>query len=315
MLAADLAKSSRRVRPASSERTRQSRQAKPNLLSSGMTPLSSSGGRSLRDSQARCRNGPNRSTVFVVSARDFALEVEEDASLLALGLKRDRDEPLPVQAVVAVERRDRVVQPVDHVLKVGLGADRIAVAVGDQVGLGREARRMAGRAAGGRVVHVGGADVDVSFAGDLREPGVADVHDVVHPGLDRLRRLIVGGHGQHPRAQDVVGMVGVDLEVVGPAGERAADVLGVPLALAVVDDLHRVLAREIGLGPAALGVDRVDPEIGRDVAVEQIELEVNQDRLLVGDLEPEPVEARFPFVGVFEVVDVVGRAVDVAAEP
>ena len=76
-------------------------------------------------------------------------------------------------------------------------------------------------------------------------------------------------------------MVGVDLEVVGPAGERAADVLGVPLALAVVDDLHRVLAVQIGRGLAALGVDRVDPQIGRDVAVEQIELKVNEDRLVV----------------------------------
>ena len=126
-----------------------------------------------------------------------------------------RDEPLPVQAVVAVERRDRVVEPVDHVLKVGFGADRISIAMGDQVGLGREARRVAGRAASGGVVHVGGADVDVPFARNLCEPGVADVHDVVHPGLDRLRRFIVGGHGQHAGPQDVVGMVGVDLEVVG----------------------------------------------------------------------------------------------------
>ena len=90
-------------------------------------------------------------------------------------------------------------------------------------------------------------------------------------------------------------MVGVDLEVVSPAGERAADVLGVSLALAVVDDLHRVLAGQVGLGPAGLGVDRVDPEIGRDVAIEQIELEVNQDRLLVRHLEPEPVEPGLPF--------------------
>ena len=37
-------------------------------------------------------------------------------------------------------------------------------------------------------------------------------------------------------------MVGVDFEVVRPAGEGAADMLGVPLALAVVDDLHRVFA-------------------------------------------------------------------------
>ena len=65
-----------------------------------------------------------------------------------------------------------------------------------------------------------------------------------------------------------------------PARECAADVLRVPLALAVVDDLHRVLAGEIGLGLAGLGVDGVDPEIGRDVAVEQVELEVDQDRLL-----------------------------------
>ena len=214
------------------------------------------------------------------------------APLLALGLERDPDESLPVQAVVAVERRVRVVEPVDHILKVGFGADRIAVAVGDQVGLGRKARRMAGRAASGRVVHVGGADVDVPLARHLGKPGVADVHDVVHPGLDRLRRLVVGGHGKHAGAQDVVGMVGVDLEVVGPAGERAADVLRVPLALAVVDDLHRVLALQVGLGPAGLGVDRVDPQVGRDVAIEQIELEVNQDRLVVGHLESEPVEAR-----------------------
>ena len=50
---------------ASSRRTRQSRQAMPNLLSSGTTPFCSSAGSSRRDSHARARNGPNRSTVLV----------------------------------------------------------------------------------------------------------------------------------------------------------------------------------------------------------------------------------------------------------
>ena len=76
-------------------------------------------------------------------------------------------------------------------------------------------------------------------------------------------------------------MVGVDLEVVRPRVKRAADVLRVALALAVVDDLHRVLARQVGLGPARLRVDRVDPQVGGDVAVEQVELEVDEDRLSV----------------------------------
>ena len=72
---------------------------------------------------------------------------------------------------------------------------------------------------------------------------------------------------------------------------------------------------EIGLGPAGLGVDGVDPQVGRDVAIEQIELKVNQDRLLAGHLETEPVEPRLTFVGVVEIIDVVGGAIDVAAEP
>ncbi len=37
--------------------------------------------------------------------------------------------------------------------------------------------------------------------------------------------------------------------------------------------------------------------------------------MLRGHLEPEPVESRFPFVGILEIVDVIGGAVDVAAEP
>ena len=90
--------------------------------------------------------------------------------------------------------------------------------------------------------------------------------------------------------------------------------LGISLSLAIVDDLHRVLALEIKLGPTRLRVDRIDAEIGRDVAIEQVELEVDEDRLLVRDLEPEPVEAGFPFFLVFEVIDVVGRAVNVAAK-
>ena len=91
--------------------------------------------------------------------------------------------------------------------------------------------------------------------------------------------------------------------------------LRVPLALAVVDDLHRVLAREVGLGPAGLRVDRVNPQVGGDVAVEQVELEVDEDRLGSVHLEPEPVETGLALLRVVEVIDVVRRAVDVAPEP
>ena len=75
---------------ASSERTRQSRQAKPNLLSSGMTPLSSSGGRSRRDSHARSQERSESLDRLGLLPRNLTLEVEQDAALLALSLKRDR---------------------------------------------------------------------------------------------------------------------------------------------------------------------------------------------------------------------------------
>ncbi len=63
-------------------------------------------------------------------------------------------------------------------------------------------------------------------------------------------------------------MIGVHLEIVRPASEGAADVLGVSLPLAIVDDFHRVLALEVWLGAARAGIDRVHPEIRRHVAVE-----------------------------------------------
>ncbi len=235
--------------------------------------------------------------------------------MLPLRLEGDCDESLPVESLIAIHRRDRVVQPVDHILEIRFGSDRIAVPVCDEVGLGREARCVAGGASRRRVVQVIRADEDIPLPRDLREPGVADVHDVVHPGLDGLRRVVVGRDGQHSRPQDVIGMVGVDFEVVRPPREGPADVLGVSLALAVVDDLHRVLAIEIGLGPAGLRVDRVDPEIGRDIAVEQIDLEIDEDGPLFGDLEPEPVQAGPALIRVLEVIDIVGRAIHVAAEP
>jgi hypothetical protein len=110
-------------------------------------------------------------------------------------------------------------------------------------------------------------------------------------------------------------MIGVDLQIISPASKRAADVLGVPFDLTVVDDLHRVLAGEIGLRLAALGVDRIGLQIGGDVAVEQIELEVDEDRFFAGHLEAKPVEPRSPFTRVFEIVDVIGRAIHNAPEP
>ena len=90
-------------------------------------------------------------------------------------------------------------------------------------------------------------------------------------------------------------MVGVDLEIVDPSAEGSADVLGVALALAVVDDLHRVLAVRVGHRRGRFRVDRVNPKVGRDVSIKQVELEVNQDRLFVLHLEPEPVEPGLPF--------------------
>ena len=173
---------------------------------------------------------------------------------------------------------------------------------------------MAGGAAGSGVMDIVGPDEDVTRTGDLGEPGVADVHDVVHPGLDGQRRFVVRRDWQDPRAENVVGMVRVDLEVVGSPCERPADVLRVTLALPVMDDLHRVFAGEIERRPSALVIDRVDPEVGRDVAVKEIKLEVDKDRFSTLDLEPEPVEAAFSLLCVGKIIRVVGRAIDVAAE-
>jgi hypothetical protein len=82
-----------------------------------------------------------------------------------------------------------------------------------------------------------------------------------------------------------------------------------------VDDLHRVFALQVGLGLFSFGVEPVGPEVGRDVTVQEIELKVNEDRLVIGYLETEPVEPRLTFAGVVEVVDVIGGAVDIASEP
>ena len=110
-------------------------------------------------------------------------------------------------------------------------------------------------------------------------------------------------------------MVRVHFEIVNPSSEGSADVLRIPLALAVVHDFHRVLAGRVRQWRACLRVDRVDPEIGRYVAIQQVELEVDQDRLFVLHLEPEPVEPGLPLRLIFEVVDVVARAIDVASRP
>ena len=95
---------------------------------------------------------------------NLAFEVQEDAPLLPLRLERDRDESLPVETVIAIEWCDRVVNPIDYILEIGFGSDRIAVAVGDEIGFGREARRVAGRASGRGVVQVVSPDVDVPLA-------------------------------------------------------------------------------------------------------------------------------------------------------
>ena len=63
------------------------------------------------------------------------------------------------------------------------------------------------------------------------------------------------------------------------------------------------------------GADGVNAKVGRDVAIEQVELEVDEDRFLVLHLEAKPVEPALAFRGVFQVIDVVGRPVHVAAEP
>ncbi len=81
-----------------------------------------------------------------------------------------------------------------------------------------------------------------------------------------------------------------------------------------MDDLHRVLATLIGQGLATLRIDGEDPQVRRDVTVQQIELKVDEDRLSTLDLELEPVEPAFAFIGVGKVVDIIGRAIDVAAE-
>ncbi len=96
-----------------------------------------------------------------------------------------------------------------------------------QVGLGRKTRGMTGCAAGGRISACWQSGQRCLLAMDLRKPGVAHVDDIVHAGLPRRPPpgRSKGGGGKTPRAQDVIRMVGVDLQIVGPAGERAADVL------------------------------------------------------------------------------------------
>ena len=89
--------------------------------------------------------------------------------------------------------------------------------------------------------------------------------------------------------------------------------LRVPLALAVVDDFHRVFTGLVGDGRAG-GIDGVEPQIHRDVAVEQIELEIDEHGRGVFDFELEPVEAGLALVGVFEVIHIVGRAIHITSQ-
>ena len=243
---------------------------------------------------------------------DLAVEVDEDGPLRAVHFQRRRDVAMPVQAGVAVERGGAVGDAVDHVEERILRMDRVAGATRGEGGLGGEARGVAAGAAEARLVEVGGADEAVPLARDLPQPGVARVQDVVQAGLDGLRRIIERGDVGRSRPQDVGGVVGVHAEVVRPLRERPHQVLGVPHALAVVDDLHRVLPDEVRLRPVVL--HREDGQVGRDVAVDQVEGEGDEDGLLGIDVEAEPIQPGAAFLGVFEPVHVVGRAVDRAAE-
>ena len=117
-------------------------------------------------------------------------------------------------------------------------------------------------------------------------------------------------------ARAIVGYVGFDaFSIWEPLLAHRPKGASFPLGeFAVVHDLHRVLAAQVGRGAIRLRVHREDPHVGRDVAVEQFELEVHEDRTVAGDIELEPVEPRASFPRVIEVIDVVGRSVHIAAE-
>ena len=81
-----------------------------------------------------------------------------------------------------------------------------------------------------------------------------------------------------------------------------------------MDDFHRVLAAQVGFRLACAGVEGVDFEIGRDVAIQEVELKVHEDRLASRHLEAKPVEAGLPLLHVVEIVHVVGRSIHVSAQ-
>ncbi len=87
----------------------------------------------------------------------------------------------------------------------------------------------------------------------------------------------------------------------------------VPHPLAVVNRLHRVLAGVERLKSAVV-IEREQAEIGRDVAIDKVEVEENERGVRVGQFKTKPVETILALVPVVQVVHVIRRPVHVAAQ-
>ncbi len=144
------------------------------------------------------------------TAADLAVEIGHQAPLKTLRFEGGGDESLPAQIIEAGQRGDGGSQAIVEVLNTGPVPDRIPFSMRPESRVQRKGRGMAGRATGRRFVEGDGAHRAIPFPGNLGEPGIARVLEVMQADIHRQAWISVGGHGKPAGSEHIGRVVGVD---------------------------------------------------------------------------------------------------------
>ncbi len=242
--------------------------------------------------------------VVAVGDLEQVFLVHEDCREPAQHVRRRGDHPGPDGAVMAVERDGVIRQSLEEKPGGKRLFELVAVADGRERRLGREVGWVAADAGRDLVVDVGHAVGRLPLARGVGVPAIARQELEVHRRADGLAggggdlrrvagllRLQVRRRVEELRPQLVLGLAGLDEDVIGPLREDAGRELVGPGA-------GRPLALEaLGIAPAgvfdglARRVQRVDADVGRDVAVDVVDADIEQFRMIRREVEAIPVLA------------------------
>ena len=271
--------------------------------------------------------------LFRGAAVDAVLEVHHDRREPSQDVRRGGDHPGPDGLWITVKRHGIIGQPLGEEPERKRLFHLVSRPDGGHGRLGREVRGVAAQAGRGLVMGVGDAVGRVPLARGVGVPAIAgqelEVHRRAHGprgggrdggggGCLGLFLRQIGGNVEELGAEGVIGLAGVDVDVVAAPGQD-------PRGELVRTRPRRPLALEaLGIDPAGV-LDElsvlllIEADIGRHVAVDEVEGEEPELRQVGFQVEHEPVGAggRFGLGGGFaagEIGPVVGEAVDGPAE-